>query len=121
MRFFTPRPFSKVALLEVPASSIDRNEYPLGLRGVEINLGTASLHTKMFARRSLRALPVYGRFLTTAATPYTSILLTNPNPSVTLITLNRPKALNGALFLLPPAEDHADATTMSSTQFATLP
>lgn len=37
---------------------------------------------------------------TLAETEYTSILVSSPAPGVSLITLNRPKALNGTLLSL---------------------
>lgn len=64
-------------------------------------------HTSMFQLPALRLAgatrvgslqrfprPSRVRFLSTAPT-YDNILLSNPAPGVTLITLNRPKALNG--------------------------
>lgn len=51
----------------------------------------------MFALRSTRQAPrLFVRHLSTAPATYNSIILSNPLPSVTLITLNRPKALNGS-------------------------
>lgn len=51
---------------------------------------------KMFALRSARQAPrLFVRHLSTPVATYKSIILSNPLPSVTLITLNRPKALNG--------------------------
>ncbi len=57
----------------------------------------SSVHLSTRSAVLSAARPVSIRWSSTEAgsSPYKNIILSNPNPSVTLINLNRPKALNG--------------------------